>query len=128
MDRSHTETVNIGLKERKVRRALGIGFLLIYLIVTVFFAGSEVSPIWGLILFPITYQGVRFFLDYRTGTCPLKAELGQQKLDGTLTILGEKIQDENQVREIRRKSRRALVQSLGGGIVLTAFTISLMML
>ncbi len=114
-----TETMNIGTKERKMRRALGIVFLFISLGVGIIFVLNRINPLWALILLPFYYQGVRFILDYRTGTCPLKAELGQYKLDAKFSILGEKFQDSNLARAIQIKSRKALVQAGLAGVVLT---------
>ena len=119
-------TVNIGLRERKLRRVLGFVFLIGSIAVAVIFIMSGTQPLWGLVLLPFYYQGVRFILDHRTGTCPLKAELGQYKLEGLLTIYGDKLDDENLAMQIRTKSRKALGQALGAAVLLSLLTILVM--
>lgn len=125
MTRSDQTAVNIGLDERKLRRALGILILVSSLLATAIFIWAGSSPWWGLILLPFYYQGVRFILDYRTGTCPLKAELGQRKLEATFSIFGEEIEDKGLAQRIRAKSRQALVQAGAAAVLLTALSILL---
>lgn len=115
--------VNIGIRERKTRQFLGIIFLLIALVAILIFRQSETNYWWGLVLFPVWYQGIRFLLDFKTGTCPLKAELGQKKLDAFMSVFGEKIEDKELVLKIRSKSRKAIVWAVSAAIVLTAFSI-----
>lgn len=122
MTETGPETVNIGRNERELRRLLGILVLFLTFSAAVALWWLEAALLWSLILFPFYYQGIRFLLDYRTGTCPLKAELGQQKLDARFSILGTKIQDRDRVVAIRAKSRKALAQAIGAAVVLTVAT------
>ena len=117
MDKQSNITVNIGLKERKNRLILGLAFLTACVIVSIIFINSA-----------FYYQGIRFILDYQTGTCPLKAELSQTKLDANFSILGDKLEDEELSLKIKRKSRRALAQAMGIALVLSIITIVLMMI
>lgn len=117
-----TETVNIGPHERELRRLLGILVMFLTIFAAVALWWLDAAPLWSLILLPFFYQGVRFMLDYRTGICPLKAELGQEKLDSRFSILGTKIRDRNRIEAIRTKSRRALAQSLVAAAILTVAT------
>lgn len=117
--------VNIGPRERELRRLLGILVLFLALFAAVALWWVEVAPVWYLILVPFYYQGVRFLLDHRTGTCPLKAELGQEKLDARFSILGTRIQDRSRIAAIRRKSRKALAQSIATALVLTGLSYAL---
>lgn len=101
--------VNIGLQERNVRRVLGYLLLAGSLLAAVWMILSDSRPVWILLLFVFFYQGIRFILDYQTGTCPVKSEVGQKKMDARfLSILGEEITDQDAVIKIRNKSRRAL--------------------
>lgn len=119
-------TVNIGITERHVRLVLGAAFLAAGVWLA-YEMGYHRGTAWGwrLLLFPVFYQGVRFLYDYRTGTCPLKAELGQRKMDGWLTIVGTRIGDPDLAGRIRTVSRRALVRSLVLAAVMTAIAIAL---
>jgi len=119
--------VNIGLRERKIRRVFGIGILSASIAVAVVFILNDLSPAWGWILLPFFYQGVRFILDYRTGTCPLKAELGQEKLDAWFSMLGTKIENGERVARIRSISRKALWQAGVAALLLSLLTVVLMM-
>lgn len=116
---------NIGDRERRVRLILG-GFLLaVGLWVASALVARNAHWEWRLLLFPLFYQGLRFVFDYRTGTCPLKAELGQRSMDGWLTILGERVGDDGLARRIRGISRRAIGWSFLGAVLLTAGVIAL---
>jgi hypothetical protein len=117
--------MNIGDRERRLRLVLGGVLLAAGLWIASGLVARDAAWGWRLLLFPLFYQGIRFFFDYRTGTCPLKAELGQCKLDGWMTILGDRIDDPARARRIRRISRRALVWSLLGAVLLTAGVIAL---
>lgn len=114
------EAVNIGERERTVRGVLGYAFLAFGAAVTVALVFSDANPWWSLVLLPLFYQGARFRFDKRSGTCPLKAELGQHRLDGVLTILGQRIDDAATVSRIKTISRRGLVEAAVWGVVLTA--------
>lgn len=122
MTEATSQTVNIGRNERELRRLLGILVIFLTIFAAVALWWLEAAPAWSLVLLPFYYQGVQFVLDYSTGTCPLKAELGQEKLDARFSILGTKIQDEGRIKAIRTKSRKALVQALAVAAVLTAAT------
>lgn len=122
MTETTSQPVNIGRDERDLRRLLGILLFFLTIFAAVALWWLEAAPSWSLVLFPFYYQGVRFVLDYSTGTCPLKAELGQEKLDARFSILGTKIPDEARIKAIRTKSRKALVQALAAAAVLTAAT------
>lgn len=117
--------VNIGIRERKLRRILGIVFLLISIILTYIFANRGTDIWWGLILFPLWYQGIRFLYDYSTGTCPLKAELGQSRLDAFMSVFGEPIEDKELEQKIRTISRKALFRSLSAAFLLTSLSLIL---
>lgn len=126
-NRTETKTdVNIGFTERKVRLVSGVVLLALSIILSLVFIGANVSLWWSIVLLLTYYQGVRFLLDYRTGTCPLKAELRQSKLDGYFTILGERLVDEDSALQIRSKSRKALLQAVSLAVGLTLLTIVLM--
>ena len=112
MTTSGNDLVNIGPREREIRRTLGLGLLAFVVALFVVLLLTEASRWWSLVFFPFLYQGVRFLLDYRTGTCPLKAELGQEKLDGAMTIFGDEIQDVRRAMKIRAISRRALIEAV----------------
>ena len=86
-------TVNIGIRERKLRRILEIVFLLVGVYLTYVFVERNLNIWWGPVLFPLWYQGIRFLYDYSTVTCPLKAELGQSRLDAFMSVFGEPIED-----------------------------------
>ncbi len=116
--------VNIGIRERKNRLILGIFFLIAASVVTVFFMKADMNFWWGFILFPVWYQGIRFFLDYKTGTCPLKAELGQIKLDAFVSFSGKKIEDRERALKIRDRSRKAVFKAIAAAFFLTLLTIT----
>lgn len=111
---------NIGERERRVRLMLGGVILAASLFLASFLVTRDAGWGWRIALFPLFYQGIRFVFDYRTGTCPLKAELGQRRFDGWMTVLGDRIGDPALTARIRSISRRALVWSLAGAAVLTA--------
>ncbi len=117
--------VNIGERERKVRRTLGVVFLLASVVITFVLVQSKASAWWGLIVFPLWYQGIRFILDYKTGTCPLKAELGQIKLNAFMSVFGKKLEDRELALRIRAKSRKALFQAIAAAFLLTIMSIIL---
>ena len=117
--------VNIGETERSIRLVLGVVLLIGGVAGAYGMAAAEVHRAWRLFLFPVFYQGVRFLYDHRTGTCPVKAELGQRKLDGRLTILGDRIGDSDLALRIRRVSRRALARSVVLGALFTAISLLL---
>ncbi|MCF7804658.1 MAG: hypothetical protein K9N46_10075 [Candidatus Marinimicrobia bacterium] len=114
------EYINIGVKEQKVRLVLGILMGIVVVVMAVMMARNNLTGIWGGILFILTYQAVRFYFDYRTGTCPLKAELGQEKLEGWMTTIGDPISDQEKSKRIRTKSRKAFAWSFGAAVVVTA--------
>lgn len=118
--------VNIGERERRVRLVLGAAFLAagVWLAYRMGYH-RDVAWGWRLLLFPVFYQGVRFLYDYRTGTCPVKAELGQRKMDGWLTVLGAKVGDPDLAGRIRAVSRKALARSLALAAVMTAIALAL---
>ena len=122
-DQATNALVNIGLTERRLRLGLGLLMLAAGLAATVLLATSSAVWPWALLLLLVYYQGIRFVLDYRTGTCPLKAELGQRRLDAKFSIMGEPVEDPGLARRIRSVSRRALVQAALAAIVL--WTISM---
>ncbi|MBS1272472.1 MAG: hypothetical protein MAGBODY4_01618 [Candidatus Marinimicrobia bacterium] len=113
------QLVNIGMQERKVRLVMGIIMLGVAAYLFYLVAINENSFLWTILLFIVTYQAVRFLFDYRTGTCPLKAELGQRKMTGFMTVLGEKISDTQLQDSIKTVSRRAFTISPGAAIVVT---------
>lgn len=113
------ETVNIGPRERRVRLTMGVLLFIATVFLAIWILQTNPSAVWALLLFVLTYQTVRFYYDYRTGTCPLKAELGQRKMEGFMTTTGDPIPDHNLTRRIRSKSRRALVISLAVALVVT---------
>lgn len=123
MKNSLDAAANIGMREHKLRRTLGIVLLLASFALSYSFVTRLGSSWWGLFLLVTYYQGVRFLLDYQTGTCPLKAELGQSKLEGAFTIFGEKIADQVRVMEIRARSRKALAQAVTASAGFTLLTI-----
>ena len=84
-------TVNIGIRERKLRRILEIVFLLVGVYLSYVFVERNLNIWWGPVLFPLWYQGIRFLYDYSTVTCPLKAELDQSRLDAFMSVFGEPI-------------------------------------
>jgi len=109
---SSADKVNIGKRERVNRLILGIAMLIAAFGLGWWITTQSVAG-WSIALFFIVvYQGVRFLLDFQTGTCPLKAELGQRRLDGFFTISGTAIDDKRLADDIRRKSRGALVLAL----------------
>lgn len=112
MTRPRNELVNIGPREREIRRTLGLGLLGAVVVLFAVLLLTGASRWWSLVTFPLLYQGVRFLLDHRTGTDPLKAELGQEKLDGAMTIFGTEIHDVRRAMRIRAISRRALLEAV----------------
>ena len=112
MTTSRNDLVNIGPREREIRRTLGLGLLGVVVALFILMLVTGASRWWSLVFFPLLYQGVRFVFDYRTGTCPLKAELGQEKLDGAMTLFGTDIQDVRRAMKIRAISRRALIEAV----------------
>lgn len=112
---------NIGPRERSVRRWMGItllalGTALTWVLVS---RGEDVAWWWGIPFFAIYYMAVRLVLDGQTGTCPIKAELGQRNLYGWFTILGEPIDDLRLVATLRHISRRAALFSIVSASILT---------
>lgn len=121
MVRSPTDLANIGPTERNVRRWAGISMLAVGTVLTWWLVTLDaVAWWWALVFFALYYQAVRFVLDAQTGTCPLKAELGQRNLRGLMTVLGEPIADPALASTIRAISRRATVFSLVAAALLTA--------
>ena len=125
MKDSNKQNVNIGFKERKVRMIFGIVILLASVVITFLLVHSGANLWWGLVLFPAWYQGIRFILDYITGTCPLKAELGQIRLEAFMSVFGKKLEDRELALRIRAKSRKALFQAVAVAFLLTVLTIIL---
>jgi hypothetical protein len=124
-ERRDVSSTNIGDRERRFRLVLGGVVLAAGLWIGSILVARDAAWGWRLLLFPLFYQGIRFIFDYRTGTCPLKAELGQRKLDGWMTILGERIEDPALSARIRSISRRALLWSVLGAVLLTAGVMAL---
>ncbi len=116
---------NIGERERRVRLVLGGLVLAATLWIGSILVARDAAWGWRLLLFPLFYQGIRFFFDYRTGICPGKAELGQCRHEGWLTIFGDPIDDPDRVARIRTLSRWALLWSLLGATALTAGVMAL---
>ena len=126
MGKTSDTYVNIGPRERKVRRILGILILIAAIAVSALFKNSEICFWWGLALFPLWYQGIRFIYDYTTGTCPLKAELGQSRLDAFVSVFGEPIKDREMEQQIRTKSRKAVYRAAAAAFLLTCLNLILM--
>ena len=112
MTTSRNDLVNIGAREREIRRTLGLGLLGVVVALFILMLVTGASRWWSLVFFPMLYQGVRFVYDHRTGICPLKAELGQERLDGAMTIFGTDIEDVRRATKIRAISRRALIETV----------------
>lgn len=120
----HEET-NIGIKERRFRRLLGISLLGITMVLTFILSRMDLNFWWGIILFPFWFQGIRFLYDYSTGTCPLKAELGQSRLNAFFSVFGEKIEDRELALKIRTKSRLAIYRAAAAAFLLTILSVIL---
>lgn len=125
MRRPGSELVNIGERERAVRRWIGIsglalGTALTWVLVS---RGEPVAWWWGLVFFVLYTQSVRLVLDGQTGTDLLKAELGERRLDGILTLRGEPIEDPQLAGLLRHLSRRATTFALVAGVVLAAVSV-----
>ncbi len=116
---SSSEKINIGKRERVNRLILGIVMLLAAFGLGWWITTQSVAGWLIALFFIVVYQGVRFLLDFQTGTCPLKAELGQRRLDGFFTISGTAIDDKRLADDIRGKSRRALILALFVAIAAT---------
>lgn len=123
--RRGSRPTNIGDRERRVRLALGGVVLAAALWIASILVARDAAWGWRLLLFPLFYQGIRFFFDYRTGVCPLKAELGQRAFDGWMTVLGDPIEDPDRARQIRTLSRRAILWSFLGALALSAGVVAL---
>ena len=114
--------VNIGKRERKFRLAAGFLLLAAGWILSFWYIFSVIAMGWLILLFVIYYQSIRFLFDYKTGTCPLKAELGQEKLDAWISVTGEDISNVSKIKTIKSISRKALLISLVLAAVLTLLT------
>lgn len=122
---SPQEYTNIGLTERKVRLWLGVGMLGIAIALAVIFLATDTSRWWRLVLLVPTYQGIRFLYDSWVGVCPLKAELGQEKMTGFMTTVGTKISDQTRIDRIKQVSRGAMTRSVVGA---AAFTVIMLLI
>jgi hypothetical protein len=108
---------------------MGIGLLGIGLGLGAVLVAAAVGPLWAWALLPLYYQGTRFILDHYTGTCPLKAELGEANLEARyLSVRGKPVEDPALVAAIRATSRHALLQTLSVSLTLTLVTMSLLVI
>ncbi len=116
------ELVNIGARERSFRRGLGGLVLALTAMFAVYFLTYDIGRWWRLVLFIPVFLGTHLLFGARTGTCALKAELGQEDLgDGVFSIKGVEIGDGERARRIRSVSRRAQAKAL---VVATAVALA----
>jgi len=111
---------NIGRQERTARRWMGISLLALGTALT-WVLGSRGEPVpsyWAVLFLVLYVVAVRLVLDAQTGTCPLKAERGEQELDGWLSLTGRPIGDPRVEDLLRHVSRRAWVFAVVAGVVL----------
>lgn len=116
------ELASIGPAERKMRRRLGIGVLVLGTFLSWVLASreSDVTWWWAVVFFAVYLVGSRLVLDGQTGTCPLKSELGQRNLRGPLTVFGDPISDEQLAGTLRHLSRRAWLFAVVAAVLLAA--------
>ncbi|MBI2919208.1 MAG: hypothetical protein HYY01_14635 [Chloroflexi bacterium] len=111
---------NIGPREKSFRRGLGALVLALTAMFAVYFFAYDIGQWWRAVLFVPVFLGTSLLFEARSGTCPLKAELGQEDLqDRPLSIGGTQIADIERARQIRSVSRRAQLKALGVAVVVT---------
>ena len=110
---------NIGMRERRIRNALGYAMLVIAMAMAVLLLTSDAARLWRLMVILPAFLGVRALYDARLGVETIKAELGQERMAGVFTTFGDPIADQEKAAQIRRISRTALVRSVLGALVFT---------
>lgn len=115
-----SQLVNIGLREKSFRRGLAGLVLGLTAMFAVYFFTYDVGQWWRFVLFIPVFLGTHFLFEARSGTCLLKAELGQADLqDRVFTLMGTKIADIELARQIRKVSRRAQLKAFLWATVVT---------
>lgn len=110
-----TALVNIGPRQRRLRRVMGTWTLVLALVL----AAAAVALGWGtlvrLLLAPLFYGGFLGVLQSREHTCVALASRGLCNLDAG----PQRIEDEDQRRALKAKARRLVAKSAGAAAAVT---------